>query len=85
MNKLRKAIARSLWQDEIAAIVRTAGIEPVSSGALDEMDVSPAMRRAGAIIVAEYQEEVESEALAERVYWVMRTVRLGEIRSSGSG
>jgi len=71
---------RSDASDEITAIVRIAGIDPIPKGlgAPDEMNVTPAMRRAGAIILWEYRGEVESEVLAERVYWVMRTVRLRE-------
>jgi hypothetical protein len=62
---------------QIAAITRIAGVEPLS-GASDEMIVSPAMRRAGGIILSEFQREAEPEDLAERVYWVMRTVLLRE-------
>ena len=65
-------------ENRIAAIVRIAGVEPISGG--DEMNVTMAMRRAGAVILCEYQGEVESETLAERVYWVMQTVRLWETR-----
>ncbi len=66
---------------EIAAVVRIAGLrEPADR--LDELEASPAMRRAGGIILAEFQGQLESEDLAERVYWAMRTAFLQRGRTS---
>ena len=45
-------------------------------------EVTPAMRRAGSLILWELRGEVESELLVERVYLAMRIVHLQETAKS---
>jgi hypothetical protein len=68
---------------DILAVLGIAGVTP--KYCLDELQVSTAMRRAGGIILSEYQGEVEADEVAERVYWVMRTVLLLENPKTDTG
>lgn len=68
-----------MLDSEILAMLGIAGVAPEYS--LSELAVSPAMRRAGSVILLEYRDEIEAGELAERVYWVMRTVLLQEAGS----